>query len=656
MATIGSLVFKIGTDTAELKTGVAEVNSKLDQLENGFTKSATKASFFGNMLADLAQKGARMAIDAIVDLTQRAEKVSAVSGSFSRLTQTVGETGQAFLNVSRTATKGLISDFDLMQAANKAILLGLPVTSQSFGQLAQTAVVLGRAMGQGPNKSLDDLIVALGRASPLILDNLGLTVKVGEANELYAAKLGKSSSQLTESEKKMAFYNAAIDLARQKVTELGGIQDRSTDIITKVKVAWDNLLNRMGEAAAKSPVLRDALASLSGVMDGWIAKVDGSARAMSSMDGAILGLLKGFNGLLSGLQYVQGGFNAFQTGIAAILAQAARSVEQHLTPMRFIFEQLAKIPGPMGDSFRLGFAAISAATKFAGDSALSYSQIQKEQEADFVRNAQAIENLQHKLGDLIGKLQHSKVVTEENAVAVRENAGATEAFGKSIADMGIKIRTGIPNIKEFSQKVDIKDVMERSVDGLQKMQAAAPPAFSAVSQAADAASRTVQNTTRSIEMMAATMSPWATSFTRGTLLTPGQGFTMSVPQRQTSTMPTWGNLPTGFQVSSTGTPYWYGHTGGGIDWTGVRRFHSGGLMQDEVPIVAQTGEGILSRRGMAALSALNNGGGAGMGGATVYVTVDAQGAFFDTPDSRERLGRMVSDAVIARMKAQGARI
>jgi tape measure domain-containing protein len=43
----------------------------------------------------------------------------------------------------------------------------------------------------------------------------------------------------------------------------------------------------------------------------------------------------------------------------------------------------------------------------------------------------------------------------------------------------------------------------------------------------------------------------------------------------------------------------------------VPRFHFGGLTADEVPAILQTGEGVLSRKGMAALAALNGGGGGG---------------------------------------------
>ncbi len=64
------------------------------------------------------------------------------------------------------------------------------------------------------------------------------------------------------------------------------------------------------------------------------------------------------------------------------------------------------------------------------------------------------------------------------------------------------------------------------------------------------------------------------------------------------------------------------HQGGLVMHRGgyVPRFHFGGLMPDERPAILQTGEGVLSRRGMAALDALN-GGQAGGGGTNVTVEV-----------------------------------
>jgi hypothetical protein len=394
-------------------------------------------------------------------------------------------------------------------------------------------------------------------------------------------------------------------------------------------------------------------------MDGWIAKVDGSSRAMSGMDGAVIVTLKAISSLLSGLNYVQGGFNAFQSGLAGIFSGIAESAVIHMAPMKELLLQVSKLPGPMGDNAKLGFAAVSAAMSAAANVSNSYSQIQKEQEQDFVRNSQAIENVQHKLGDLIGKLQHAKVAQQENVIATRENTSATETFGKSILDMGIRVGNGFGAIKGHTQKVDIKDVMDRSADAASRLAQvntqAVEPSFVVIGRAAEDAARKVNQTTTAMNI--AMSNPWATSFTRGNLLTPGAGgFTISLPQQAMAGAPQfWGSTQSGWQMSSTGTPYRIGHSGGAINWASVQRFHKGGMI-DEVPIMAQTGEGVLSRRGMAALSALNNGNPTGMGGSTIYVTVHAGGAFFDTPESRERLGRIAGDALMARLKMQGGRV
>ena len=84
-------------------------------------------------------------------------------------------------------------------------------------------MTLGRTVDQGPVKSLNDLLLALGRGSPRILDNLGLIVKVSEANRIYAERLNKTTAELTGSEKQTAFFNLAVEQANIRVREVGGV-------------------------------------------------------------------------------------------------------------------------------------------------------------------------------------------------------------------------------------------------------------------------------------------------------------------------------------------------------------------------------------------------------------------------------------------------
>ena len=223
----------------EVEQATRKIHEPTDKLN---TQMVALGSAIGSFLGNLAYNAVQRLGTAVSTMVSEGARMSITIDSFQRLATGIGQSGDAMLTVTRTATKGLITDLDIMQAANKAMLLGLPVTSREMGTLSAAAVTLGRAMGQDAKTSLNDLITALGRSSPLILDNLGLTVKVGAANEAYARSLGKTAEGLTDSEKKMAFYKAAMDAAKVKTEELGGVQLKFTDQGTRLSTTFTNLV------------------------------------------------------------------------------------------------------------------------------------------------------------------------------------------------------------------------------------------------------------------------------------------------------------------------------------------------------------------------------------------------------------------------------
>ncbi len=194
---------------------------------------------------------ASMAVNGLGELISRGSKVAGMREGFVALAGGVDKAGERMESM-RAGTRGLVSDLDIMQASNKATLLGLGLNADQMGELAKTAQVLGRAMGLDATSSLNDLITALGRSSPLILDNLGLTVKVGDANEKYAEQLGKTVDALTEAEKKQAFMNAAMQAADERVKDLGDGTLTMGERWTQVKTAIGNATDALGEWLAKS--------------------------------------------------------------------------------------------------------------------------------------------------------------------------------------------------------------------------------------------------------------------------------------------------------------------------------------------------------------------------------------------------------------------
>lgn len=220
--------------------------------------------------AQLAAVGAALAAvtagaTAFWATVERGGKVSAMRQSFEALSGGSDE-ARARIDAIRRSTGGLVTDMEAMQAANKAMLLDLGLTDAQMGDLAATATVLGRAMGQDANKSLDDLITALGRSSPMILDNLGLSVKLGEAHEAYAQSLGKSSEELTDAEKKQAFMNAAMTAAAAKVEQLGGLQLNAADKGHQLWTGIKNLGDAMASWVSTFPPVVYAMESVVGQM------------------------------------------------------------------------------------------------------------------------------------------------------------------------------------------------------------------------------------------------------------------------------------------------------------------------------------------------------------------------------------------------------
>lgn len=265
-------------------------------------KMVTMGSAIGSFIGVVAAQAFSKAAQAASEFVAQGVKFTGIAQSFDLLAKSINTTSAAMLGTMRPATRGLVSDLDLMQSANRAMLLGLPVTAEEMGKLAKTATILGRAMGQDATKSLDDLITALGRSSPMILDNLGLTVKVGEANEAYARKLGKSTQALTESEQKMAFYVAALAAADKKVAALGEVHLTLADRAQQAATAVRNVAVRLVAAVNEGqPAALGLAAAIGAIALGLAVQVPGAiavtSSAMVGLNAVLLTATRGFQGL-----------------------------------------------------------------------------------------------------------------------------------------------------------------------------------------------------------------------------------------------------------------------------------------------------------------------------------------------------------------------
>ena len=195
-----------------------------------------------------------LGIKQVIQFAQQASKVQNMQKGFENLTGST-ESAAAGMSKLRAATQGTVSDFNLLQQANNAMILGVTKNTDEMSEMFSLAKRLGDALGRDTASSVESLVTGIGRQSRLMLDNIGIIVKSEEAYENYANQLKKSKDELTDTEKKQAFMNAALDAAREKVDKLGPKTKQTSDQFAQFGATMTNIGIILGGQVA--PVLGD---------------------------------------------------------------------------------------------------------------------------------------------------------------------------------------------------------------------------------------------------------------------------------------------------------------------------------------------------------------------------------------------------------------
>jgi hypothetical protein len=179
------------------------------------------------------------------------------------------------LDGAQAATRGLMSESKLAVSASQALALGVVKTEAEFAQLASDSAKIALKLGTSTDQMLGDLTTALGRGSAMILDNAGIILKAGDANEAYAKSIGKTVSELDEAEKKIAFQTAAMKAIRESADATKVAYESNAAAIARLKVqagdAWDAMergaVNAAGSIAASAAGFNNDIAAMAASVD-----------------------------------------------------------------------------------------------------------------------------------------------------------------------------------------------------------------------------------------------------------------------------------------------------------------------------------------------------------------------------------------------------
>jgi hypothetical protein len=278
-----------------LKDGITSALSGVSSFFTGVLKTGANAAFSFIKIGVTSAIAAGV-IAGTVSLN-RAVASQPIEEGFGNLVNS-RELGEqtAVLGELRAAAKGTVSDLELMKNANSAVLLGAAETTDQLEFLIEGGRRLGKVMGRDATEGFNDLTIGIGRQSRLILDNLGLIVRVEEAQEKYAKSIGVTVSELGENEKKLAFQRAAYESVRSKLAELGEEQDLAVDGMGRLRSSAGNLAEKLGKAAL--PAITDVSNKWSQFIDGLSpediqSKLSAAGSAIASGSGSILDAIFG---------------------------------------------------------------------------------------------------------------------------------------------------------------------------------------------------------------------------------------------------------------------------------------------------------------------------------------------------------------------------
>jgi hypothetical protein len=204
----GNLIVYLTADTTQYERGM----SKATSLTTSFKDSAKIAA--GVLMRDLVRGLTQGTIAAL----KMGAQIRTLRNSFDSLSQSTGEYVPSLVEL-RTATRGMVSDTNLLLRANEALALGIP--TENLDELFDAAIRLGKAMGIDATQGIQALTIGVGRQSRLVLDNLGIIVKAEEAYTEYSKRIGKTSETLTENERRLAFQTIALEKISEKAAILG---------------------------------------------------------------------------------------------------------------------------------------------------------------------------------------------------------------------------------------------------------------------------------------------------------------------------------------------------------------------------------------------------------------------------------------------------
>lgn len=367
-----------------------------------------------------------------------AKQFDGVQQAFERLNR------PDLLNNLRAATKGTVQDLELMKAAVNAENLGVGV--QNLATYFEFAKQRAQDTGESVDYLVDSIVKGIGRKSPLILDNLGISAAALKAEMKGVGLETATTGQVAQ---------AVGRIIERENLKTAKSQEKASAELERNKVKWENLRAELGQkvlpiliklssvgiavASALASIPLGPLITILGVASAaWIyyksTLIAAWVATQLATEGTLLNTIAiGANNIAIAIA------NAYYTTAAVVaniysatLLRLATATGVVNVATRIFAATVAFLGSPIGIVIGLTtaliavFGVLSARAKTTANDVASFNQRLRETAAQNRVNAEAIDRANKSTRDTIGLLKTKLAIAKNENLSMRTRKKAVE--------------------------------------------------------------------------------------------------------------------------------------------------------------------------------------------------------------------------------------
>lgn len=241
MSIIGSIFVRLGLKSDEFSKGIKQSEGQLSSFKGvvGKIGGAIAGAFAVNKIAQFTKEAYKLAGQA-----------QGVYNAFSRLNR------PGLLNDLKEATRGTTDELKLMQTAVQANNFKIPL--DQLATYLKFATNRAIETGESVDYLVQSIVLGIGRKSPLILDNIGI-----------------SASELREELAKTGDMGKAVgNIINKSMSEAGDAIETSAVKTQKLGAAWKNFMTSVGDTSVVKSTGDAIVSTLTYIADSFDALIN----------------------------------------------------------------------------------------------------------------------------------------------------------------------------------------------------------------------------------------------------------------------------------------------------------------------------------------------------------------------------------------------